>query len=750
VTVMCESEHEYSNNLHEKIKLHIPHAQRMTVVFAPETCTEQSYDYVRIFKDEDMTETWHPQEEKFSGSRTWPGKDLPPLEILSDTAWILFHTDSSNVDWGWKLIATGEVRYETSCQQLHWLIQLERVSALVGGMIVEALFHGPDGTGKIQTLEENHGDWFDDAILSILPSPLLVEQFLPHINCFRHHTPHTQEPFSPFEGRSHEMEMPNRNNKLKKPSSSPEPNLLLKQMVRSPLGPNAQILISTMKEHVIEDRGQLPIINEAVYAAAAALISHNNLTEQATMVVKKRIPPSAPLVKVWRVAQKMRQWLAFSDAAAAQDMYDAHEHGGHHRRRPSLYSGTSDEVLEKVCKGAINRAKWLLCIPPFDEEGKVQFTHRHLSRSRCVSADLSTCWNPLLHSSGDSIDMSASAAHELKELLDFRKALSERRRRKKTTTELVLAFLQSDTMVEDLVKIAAIRDERAVLRSKGMELACALLSSLRCDDAKMELLSHLIRGMRSVRSVCKTWLGDRVHFMNGLSGITAVRKKEVTKAFSGTISEVINILSETGPDHKSELTRLAMQRCAIDYESDDHEMLHNCRLLPQVHSLMRGHDEALRSTATALFKLLLRRCVSSEASQMPVPSLFQHDILNVLKIELQKLALIQRPDRPFVIPAQSMYLKPDIENNGKTKARCLLGEPIEIGRRMLGWFAPHCQVKSTHTLAFWLLRHRVKYRRGKTKSRYRVIGTEGCLVRANPQLDSEVVATLETGTMVSK
>jgi hypothetical protein len=31
VTVVLESEHEYRNNLHEKIKLHIPNARRMCV-----------------------------------------------------------------------------------------------------------------------------------------------------------------------------------------------------------------------------------------------------------------------------------------------------------------------------------------------------------------------------------------------------------------------------------------------------------------------------------------------------------------------------------------------------------------------------------------------------------------------------------------------------------------------------------------------------------------------------------------------
>lgn len=47
--------------------------------------------------------------------------------------------------------------------------------------------------------------------------------------------------------------------------------------VRSPLGPSAEALVCIMKGHVMEDRGQLPVINEAVYAAAAAMILHNNL-----------------------------------------------------------------------------------------------------------------------------------------------------------------------------------------------------------------------------------------------------------------------------------------------------------------------------------------------------------------------------------------------------------------------------------------------------------------------------------------
>lgn len=163
----------------------------MTLVFSPETSTEQTYDYVRVFKDEDLTETWHPAEEKFSGQACWPGKQLPPLEVPSDTAWLLWHTDGTNTDWGWRLLATGEVEYTSSCRQLHWLLQLERLAALVGGLAVEtqlkdslASSAAMEGASEAvqQQEQEKHADWFDEAVLCALPSPPLLDTFLPHLS----------------------------------------------------------------------------------------------------------------------------------------------------------------------------------------------------------------------------------------------------------------------------------------------------------------------------------------------------------------------------------------------------------------------------------------------------------------------------------------------------------------------------------------------------------------------------------------
>lgn len=55
--------------------------------------------------------------------------------------------------------------------------------------------------------------------------------------------------------------------------------------------------------------------------------------------------------------------------------------------------------------------------------------------------------------------------------------------------------------------------------------------------------------------------------------------------------------------------------CALDYDVEEHELLHDCRLLPHIHTLMGSGQPSLRHTALALFKLLLRRCLGTSCQK---------------------------------------------------------------------------------------------------------------------------------------
>jgi hypothetical protein len=74
-TVVLESKHPYLPFTDETIELKIPGAASMTVTFDEKTKTEQSYDYVKFYKDREKTKLI--ASDKFSGGRSgdhhWPG-----------------------------------------------------------------------------------------------------------------------------------------------------------------------------------------------------------------------------------------------------------------------------------------------------------------------------------------------------------------------------------------------------------------------------------------------------------------------------------------------------------------------------------------------------------------------------------------------------------------------------------------------------------------------------------------------------
>ena len=102
-----ESAHEYSCNLDLYETVEFPGAQGIIIVFDSETVTEKTYDYIQFFKDSGHSEHWG--QEKYSGdinSMAWPGVNgNEPLYIPANTFVLHFHTDFSNVAWGYRFVA---------------------------------------------------------------------------------------------------------------------------------------------------------------------------------------------------------------------------------------------------------------------------------------------------------------------------------------------------------------------------------------------------------------------------------------------------------------------------------------------------------------------------------------------------------------------------------------------------------------------------------------------------------------------
>ncbi|KAF4029479.1 HECT domain-containing protein [Phytophthora infestans] len=105
-----ESKHPYANSVMEYMKVTFNGASALTITFDSQSRTEQGCDYLCFFKDKSLTDRWGAYQYCGVGSdANWPGvEDRPPLVIPADSFTLLWATDGSNVDWGWKFNVTAE------------------------------------------------------------------------------------------------------------------------------------------------------------------------------------------------------------------------------------------------------------------------------------------------------------------------------------------------------------------------------------------------------------------------------------------------------------------------------------------------------------------------------------------------------------------------------------------------------------------------------------------------------------------
>lgn len=220
-------------------------------------------------------------------------------------------------------------------------------------------------------------------------------------------------------------------------------------------------------------------------------------------------------------------------------------------------------------------------------------------------------------------------------------------------------------------------------------------------------------------------------------------------AFFDVLGEVVGALQTSATE---QLQLAGLRLCALDYGPEDHALLHDRRLLPQLQRLMAPPNSTqVRCTARACFKLLLHRCLcgaeggsgaANSSPATPIPTLFQHALLNAVRGEVE--AIGQLASSASHTPADAA---------AAATAGCLLGSAraLRLSPSTLGLQAPASAAPlaaKEHTLTFWLWRPQRPAEPSQARAVYRVVGAEGCLVRATPDLDSPVVTTLDTDTLV--
>lgn len=608
-----ESAHEYDNNLHSTTELRIPGAIRMVITFDPKTRTENNYDYVTFYKDQAQTEYYG--NEKYSGrdsDQNWPGLDNnPPLIIDSDHCFVLFHTDNSNTDWGFKLTAVGEILEKKKFVQQHWM-----------SFLLDSTYQALDETIKL-LIDGSLFSPIEDVEISndhFLQSDLLKSGVCSEENKNGKVLQLLQDFITPQEGSDAA--------RLVSALSDRSAGRLRPALVRS-------TSFNEMAASVTNNS-----VNSAVRAAAAAILHHNMWGMDAFAFTENlRDDISEQVLRGWKNAQKMRDWFYLGDAAegSVHTQSPPHQRSLRLRRQPSAFKGMSEDSLKILCDNVIERAKFLLELTPASFAFVTGAKRRWnlLAKYGNAIRKLNPADSPL--EKWYNLLDEVHAATELRSLFQYRRTSSERLRsgQNKSVTEQVLEFIQSDVDVSEIRKVIALRNQRAMSRAAGLSLFSDVLSGVtdsKFQNVMIESFAATLQKMAygfllavadsstgdaTASSIAKESIGSpRIHLDVGLLGSDELFRQQVSDGLGkclGLFSKLLNGVPSKDNAAQSSLVVAILKSCAIDYELEDSWLLHESRILSQIFRLLSSESIGIRRSAQSVLAILLSRFVVGKA-----------------------------------------------------------------------------------------------------------------------------------------
>ncbi|CAM9186377.1 unnamed protein product, partial [Phaeothamnion confervicola] len=629
-------------------------------------------------RDESRAERWHT-EEKYSGrdgNENFPGfGGRPPLVLEgADSAYGVFVSDSSNVDWGIQFTATPEYKGagrsgggNAGAGTAHWLVMLDRHNAACAAALAASLITAEPWAGAA---EDAHVAWLEDSLLApreltggtdghtAAPSPVAAAGWrAAGAAAAAEGAEETKESCSAMDNAGAPLKV------LTGPaaeaaggchvggggggrSDSSEVLRLLEEVVEAEVdtATAGTKLCNMMRKAVREDQGTILPINKAVHATCAALLWHTGLSIDAMALATGKVKsPSKALAKVWRGAQKMRQFFVYGDVrdaierereAQRQAAMVAGGGGGGGgngsggggggsaddalpipilARGPSVYEGAEERVVEEISAAIVARARFLLSLPSnaagggnkeaakrrwglLAKAGVVQSppkTEEERSRSRSVSPHRDR-WTALVDS--------ATATAQLRAALAWRRRAAEHRTAKEAGVgDRILRFLQSQIDPVELLQLRAHRDRRARLRVQGLRIARRAVEASGSAPAKAWLLASLGGALRATRRPGQP--EPRAHYRSCVEGCDPAAHEELCHEFALLLTACLSTLgtctasaaagTATPPrtptaraSGRDALAAAALQACALDYDISDHELLEGSGLVAAMEQLL--------------------------------------------------------------------------------------------------------------------------------------------------------------------
>jgi len=98
--MVIETNHPYDNSMDKTWEVNIPNATQLVLTFDSQCKSEQNYDYLQIYLNQERTQEY---------LQKWTGTDWPkaPIKCPHNKLFFFFHSDGSGNDWGFKCSITS-------------------------------------------------------------------------------------------------------------------------------------------------------------------------------------------------------------------------------------------------------------------------------------------------------------------------------------------------------------------------------------------------------------------------------------------------------------------------------------------------------------------------------------------------------------------------------------------------------------------------------------------------------------------
>ena len=719
-----ESRHPYQSNTDQKTTVTFPGCLRITISFDDRTRTENSYDWVKIWKNADQTDSCHPDIEKYSGRRdnmNWPGfGGRPPLVIEADTCYVMFHSDGSNEDWGYAFTAEAEFPAVSSGVSCHWLIELEKQLCHCGAMLSRSYLKAVPWDEN--DIEERNSVWLEDRLLEYGLRPSGASNVMPQSD---------------------------------NGDTGPVIVSFLASLVDRPEGSLGASLCAVMKGVVQEDQGHVDDINRAVYATCAALIKHHDLCSEALSVAEGTTKPcevSDLLRKVWRAGQKMRHFFDVGDisalarstssgytaskkpsvASANSSDDDDLPSSAPMARSHSAYKGASVEARRAISDEIVSKASFLLRMGGKSQLASDSYSQRRTKSWKALSRltrqksynEKGARWKELVGA--------VKSTFQFKEHLEYRRKLADKSSSTGggdgdsgsgagdvgaggSCTERILRFVQGKVDVKRLELLMNKRNIRANYRSEGLELVSSLLETATSPFSITWLIHHFASTVRSFKKSDQQQ--RRVHVSTSLDGFACAEQNKISGAFCILMTVLVSMMACSYDRFKGattdnlkrqewkEVTMACLRACAMDYQLSDHDMLDNSSLLTVLERLLCAEDEDIKRTAWSLFKYILPRSVGLDGigNSRSGDDLTDFGkrmvalLVNSLESSCQSVIQVQKNQQAMVEAAVTVVV-----DDNALRGHVISGAVVPLSRDSLGLTVPHLPLNLKHSWSLWV------------------------------------------------